>query len=139
MQEEKQKKKKLTDDKQTLTDLQAITSPTVREQSKIRRLLVTIPKLETRLKELPLLIKSAAVEYKKFEREEKSLEAEIKVLEKEIKSIPITDIRLLEKKLTKSEKLIETYQENIKENEIIERDTERENKQQIKAYQDTLI
>ena len=43
--------KELTDDEKALTDLQAITSPTVREQSKIRRLLVTIPKLETRLKE----------------------------------------------------------------------------------------
>ena len=135
--DDEEKTKKITDDGKVLTDLQTITSPTVREQSKIRRLLVTIPKLETRLKELPLLIKGAAVEFNKFEKEEKSLEAEIKVLEKEIKSIPITYIRLLEKKLTKSEKLIETYQDNIKENEIIKRDTEQENKQQLKAYQDT--
>jgi hypothetical protein len=49
--EEKEKTTKLTDDGKTLKDLQTITSPTVREQAKIRRLLVTIPKLETRLKE----------------------------------------------------------------------------------------
>jgi hypothetical protein len=135
--EESDKTTKLTDDEKVLKDLQAITSPTVREQSKIRRLLVTIPKLETRLKELTTLIGNAATEFTQFEKEEKDIETEIKVLEKEIKSIPITDIRLLEKKLTKSEKLIETYQENIKENEIIERDTERENKEKLKAYQDT--
>jgi chromosome condensin MukBEF ATPase and DNA-binding subunit MukB len=97
--EEKEKKKKLTDDKQTLTDLQAITSPTVREQSKIRRLLVTIPKLETRLKELPPLIKDEALKFSNLETEEKVIETEIKAIEKEIKTIPITDIRLLEKAL----------------------------------------
>jgi hypothetical protein len=135
--EEKEKTKKITDDGKVLTDLQTITSPTVREQSKIRRLLVTIPKLEARVLALPTLITNVITEYQKFGKEEKVLAAEIKTLDAEIKNIETVEIPSLEKDLEKSEKLIETYQDNIKENEIIERDTERDNKQQIKAYQDT--
>jgi hypothetical protein len=66
-----------------------------------------------------------------------TLVAERNVIDDEIKDIINFDIPLLEQDLEKSKKLIETYQDNIKENEIIERDTEQENKQQLKTYQDT--
>jgi len=43
----------------------------------------------------------------------------------------------LEKPPVKSEKLIERYKDNIKANEIIVRDTEKENKQKLKEYEDS--
>ena len=97
--EEKVKTTKLRDDEITLNYLQAITSPTVREQAKIRRLLVNIPKLETRLKELPALITTSASAFKKIKSAITTIEGEIKTIEKEIQTIEIADIRLLEKTL----------------------------------------
>jgi hypothetical protein len=97
----------------------------------------TIPKLEARVKALPALITNAITESKKIGKEEKVLAADLKTLMADINNIATVDIPTLETRLEQSKKLIETYQENIKENEIIERDTERENKQELKAYQDT--
>jgi hypothetical protein len=54
--EEKDKKQKLADDQKTLADLKKLTKPTVREQAKIRRFDVTIPKLESRVLALPALV-----------------------------------------------------------------------------------
>jgi hypothetical protein len=97
----------------------------------------TIPKLEARVKALPALIADAIAESQKFKGEEKVLEADLKTLVPDIKTIETVDIPTLETALEQSKKLIETYQDNIKENEIIVRDTEQQNKQEMKAYQDT--
>ena len=60
----------------------------------------------------------------------------INVIKVEVKNIRTVDIPTIEKDLVKSEKLIETYKDNIKENERIVRDTEKENKQKLKEYED---
>jgi hypothetical protein len=135
--EESDKTTKLTNDKKTLTTLTGITKPNAKEKKKMKDLNFTIPKLEARVKALPALIAAATAESQKFKGEEKVLEAELKTIMADINNIETVEIPALETALEQSKKLIETYQENIKENEIIERDIERENKQQIKAYQDT--
>ena len=127
---------KLADDKTAYADLKKLTTPTSREQAKIRRFDVTIPKLEARVTELGTLISDAATKWSQFDTEEKAIDTEIKTIEKDIKAIK-TAIVLSENRLPGIKKVIETYKDNIKENEIITRDTERENKQQLKAYQDT--
>ena len=135
--EESDKTTKLTNDQTTLATLTAITKPNAKEKKKMKDLNFTIPKLEARVKALPALIAAAVAESKQFEKDEKAIEADLKTLLADIKTIKTVDIPGLEKALEASKKLIETYQDNIKENEIIERDTERENKEKLKAYQDT--
>jgi hypothetical protein len=89
------------------------------------------------LPELDKQLTDIATEQKKTHTEGTTLVTDRNVIIDEIKDMKTFDIPLLEKDLEKSKKLITTYQDNIKENEIIERDTEQENKQQLKAYQDT--
>ena len=135
--EESDKTTKLAGDKKTLATLTAITTPTAKEKKQMKDLNFTIPKLEARVLALPTLITNATTESKNFAKEEKVLVADLKTLMADIKNIETVEIPALETALEQSKKLIETYQDNIKENEIIERDTEQENKQQLKAYQDT--
>lgn len=135
--EESDKTTKLAADKKTLATLTAITTPTSKEKKQMKDLNFTIPKLEARVLALPTLITNATAESKIFAKEEKVLVADLKTLIADIKNIETVEIPALETALEQTKKLIETYQDNIKENEIIERDTEQENKQQLKAYQDT--
>ena len=135
--EESDKTTKLTEDKKTLATLTAITTPTAKEKKKMKDLNFTIPKLEARVLALPTLIAAATAEYKNFRTEEKALEADLKTLMADIKNIETVEISALETALEQKKQLIETYQDNIKENEIIVRDIEQGNKQELKAYQDT--
>lgn len=121
-----------------LNNLKKISKPTPEEKAEITELSTnTIPELKKMLPELDKEIKDLSTEHGKVHTEGTTLVAARKAIEAEIKNIRTVDIPTLETDLELSKKLIETYQDNIKENEIIERDTERENKQQLKAYQDT--
>jgi hypothetical protein len=66
-----------------------------------------------------------------------TLKKDIATLLTEVKNIQNVDIPPLETALEQSEKDIEMLKDNIKENEIIVRDQEKENKQKLKEYQDT--
>jgi hypothetical protein len=66
-----------------------------------------------------------------------TLKKDIATLLTEIKTIQNVDIPPLETALEQSEKDIDMLKDNIKENEIIVRDQEKENKQKLKEYQDT--
>jgi hypothetical protein len=66
-----------------------------------------------------------------------TLTKDIATLLTEVKNIQNVDIPPLETALEQSEKDIEMLKDNIKENEIIVRDQEKENKQKLKEYQDT--
>jgi hypothetical protein len=121
-----------------LKTLSKITSPTPEEEEKIKDLkTMAIPELKKVLIECDDHLADVSTEHGTIRKEGLAILAERNVIDDEIKDIINFDIPLLEKDLEKSKKLIETYQENIKENEIIERDTERENKEKIKGYQDT--
>jgi hypothetical protein len=66
-----------------------------------------------------------------------TLKKDIATLLTEVNNIQNVDIPPLETALEQSEKDIEMLKDNIKENEIIVRDQEKENKQKLKEYQDT--
>jgi hypothetical protein len=97
--EEKEKTKILADDNKTYTDLKKLTTPTSREQAKIRRFDVVIPKLESRVLALPALITDAVVEYKKIDTEKKDIAIDITTIEADIKNIQTVDIPTLEAQL----------------------------------------
>jgi hypothetical protein len=121
-----------------LKTLSKITSPTPEEEEKIKDLkTMAIPELKKVLIECDDHLADVAAEHGTIHTEGTTLVAERNAINDEIKDIKTFDIPLLEKALTNSEKLIETYKDNIKENEIIARDTERENKEKIKGFQDT--
>ena len=120
-----------------LATLMAITKPTPEEKEEIKQLKDDITEAKKILTEIDTNLSDISTEHGTIRTEGATLVSERNVINGEIKDIINFDIPLLEKDLEKSKKLIETYQDNIKENEIIERDTERDNKQQIKAYQDT--
>jgi hypothetical protein len=128
---------KLTEIQTRLATLTSITKPTPEEKKEINEINDDIIMSKKLLTEIDQQLKDIATEHKKTFAEGTTLVAERNVIIDEIKDMKTFDIPLLEQDLEKSKKLIETYQDNIKENEIIERDTEQENKQQLKAYQDT--
>jgi putative cell wall-binding protein len=78
-----------------------------------------------------------STEHGTIRKEGLTVVAERKKLDADIVTIKTVDIPALETALAQSEKDIEMLKDIIKENEIIVRDTEKENKQKIKEYQDT--
>jgi hypothetical protein len=120
-----------------LSTLTGISKPKPEELEEMKELNKEIPELKKVLLECDKQLTDIATEHKTIRKAGLALVAERKKLDADIVTIKTVDIPTLETALEQSKKLIETYQDNIKENEIIERDTEQENKQQLKAYQDT--
>jgi hypothetical protein len=121
-----------------LATLTSITKPKPKEVAEITQLNKKIPEIQARIVEFDTKQTDLETIYLPIEGFEiPNLVTDIATLLTEIKTIQTVDIPALETALTQSEKDIITYQDNIKKNEIIERDTEQENKQQLKAYQDT--
>jgi hypothetical protein len=112
--------------KKRLKTLSKITSPTPEDEEKINNLkTMAIPELKKVLIECDDHLADVAAEHGTIHTEGTiPLVAERNAINDEIKDIKTFDIPLLEKDLEKSEKLIETYKDNIKKNEIIARDTE---------------
>jgi hypothetical protein len=127
-----------TEAKKRLTTLKSITKPKKKEVAEITQLNKQIPEIQARIVEFDTNQTDLETIYLPIEGFEiPNLVTDIATLLTEIKDIQTVDIPTLETALEQSKKLIETYQENIKENEIIERDTKQKNKQELKAYQDT--
>jgi hypothetical protein len=120
-----------------LATLTGISKPKTEELEEINQLKTELPELKTNVTVLNKRLTDVSTEHGAIRTEILAIITDRKNIETEIKTIKTVDIPLLEQDLEKSKKLIETYQDNIKENEIIKRDTEQENKQQLKAYQDT--
>jgi hypothetical protein len=126
-----------TEIQKRLATLMAIKKPKPEEKKEIKELNDDITEANFFLTVIDTDLTDISTEHGVIRAEGTTQVGERNVIDAEIKDIINFDIPLLEKDLEKSKKLIETYQDNIKENEIIERDTERENKQELKAYQDT--
>jgi hypothetical protein len=121
-----------------LATLSKLTKPKPKEVAEITQLNKKIPEIQARIVEFDTRQTDLETIYLPIEGFEiPNLVTDIKTLLTEIKTIQTVDIPALETALAQSEKDIITYQDNIKKNEIIVRDTEQENKQQLKAYQDT--
>jgi hypothetical protein len=121
-----------------LATLSKLTKPKPKEVAEITQLNKKIPEIQARIVEFDTKQTDLETIYLPIEGFEiPNLVTDIATLLTEIKTIQTVDIPALETALTQSEKDIITYQDNIKKNEIIKRDTEQENKQQLKAYQDT--
>jgi hypothetical protein len=121
-----------------LATLSKLTKPKPKEVAEITQLNKKIPEIQARIVEFDTKQTDLETIYLPIEGFEiPNLVTDIATLLTEIKTIQTVDIPALETALTQSEKDIITYQDNIKKNEIIVRDTEQENKQQLKAYQDT--
>jgi hypothetical protein len=121
-----------------LATLSKLTKPKPKEVAEITQLNKKIPEIQARIVEFDTRQTDLETIYLPIEGFEiPNLVTDIATLLTEIKTIQTVDIPALETALAQSEKDIITYQDNIKKNEIIVRDTEQENKQQLKAYQDT--
>ena len=120
-----------------LSILTGLSKKTTEEMEEMNELTTKLPELKNHLVVLTKQINDMAAEHGKIFAEGKTVVAEKTVIDDEIKDMINFDVPLLEKKFDASKKIIETYQDNIKDNEIIERETERENKQILKGYEDT--
>jgi predicted nucleic acid-binding Zn-ribbon protein len=120
-----------------LATLTGNSKPKPEELEEIKELNKEIPEIKTKIAELDKQLTDISTEHGTIRKEGLTVVAERKKLDADIVTIKTVDIPALETALAQSEKDIEMLKDNIKENEIIVRDTEKENKQKIKEYQDT--
>jgi chromosome segregation ATPase len=97
----------------------------------IKELNKEIPELKTNIAKLDKQLTDISTEHA-IRTEGLGIIVERKKIDADITNIQTVDIPALETKLEQSEKDIKTYQENVEQNEIIENETTKEKKGNIK-------
>jgi len=120
-----------------LATLTAISKPKPEEVEETKELKKSIAELKKILPDLTTKLTDISTEHGTIRAEGIAIIAERKIIDDEIKDIINVDIPAIETALAQSEKDIEMLKDNIKENEIIENETAKENKKMMKEYEDT--